>query len=114
MSEKKHLHVLWTSGDPITADKMVFMYTINSLAHGWWEEVTLVIWGASTRLVSEDQAIQQRVKDSQDAGVYVTACKGCSDQLGVSEELEALGVDVQYLGVALTNVLKNDDTLLTI
>jgi hypothetical protein len=114
MSEKKHLYVLWTSGDPITADKMVFMYTINSLAHGWWEEVTLVIWGGSALLVSENEAIQQRVKDAMDAGVYVTACKGCSDQLGVSEQLEALGVDVQYLGVALSNVLKNDEKLLTI
>ena len=114
MSEKNHLYVLWTSGDPVTADKMVFMYTINSLAHGWWEEVTLVIWGGSTKLVSENEAIQQRIKDAQDAGVYVTACKGCSDQLGVSEQLEELGVDVQYLGIALTNVLKNDEKLLTI
>jgi len=114
MSEKKHLYILWTSGDPITADKMVFMYTINSLANGWWEEVTLVIWGGSTQLVSENDAIQQRIKEAMDAGVYVTACKGCSDQLGVSEQLTALGVDVQYLGVALTNVLKNDEKLLTI
>jgi len=114
MSEKKHLYVLWTSGDPITADKMVFMYTINAMANGWWDEVTLVIWGGSTKLVSEDETIQQRVRDAQDAGVYVTACKGCSDQLGVSERLEALGVDVQYYGVALTNILKEDEVLLTI
>ena len=76
--------------------------------------VTLVIWGGSTKLVSENEAIQQRVKDAQDAGIYVTACKGCSDQLGVTEKLEALGVDVKYLGVALTDVLKSEDTLLTI
>ena len=38
MIAKKHLYVLWTSADPITADKMVFMYTINSMAHGWWDE----------------------------------------------------------------------------
>ena len=114
MSEKKHLYVLWTSGDPITADKMVFMYTINSMAHDWWEEVTLIIWGGSTQLVGENVAIQQRVKDALDAGVQVTACKGCSDQLGVSEQLEELGVDVQYLGVALTNLLKSDEALLTI
>ncbi len=114
MSEKKHLYVLWTSADPITADKMVLMYTINALAHGWWEEVTLVIWGGSTKLVSESEHIQGRIKDAQDAGVYVTACKGCSDQLGVSDNLEELGIDVKYWGVELTRVLKNEDTLLTI
>ena len=114
MSEKKHLYVLWTTGDPITAEKMVFMYTINSLVHGWWEKVTLIIWGDSAKLVSESETFQQRVKDAQEAGVYVTACKGCSDQLEVTDKLEALGVDVQYLGVALTHLLKHDEALLTI
>jgi hypothetical protein len=114
VSEKKHLYILWTSGDPITADKMVFMYSINAMANDWWDKVTLVIWGGSAKLVSEDEAIQKRVKDAQDAGVYVTACKGCSDQLGVSEQLETIGVDVQYYGVALTNILKGDEALLTI
>ena len=52
MSEKKILHVLWTNGDPITAEKMVFMYTINSLKKGWWEKVNLIIWGAPAKLVS--------------------------------------------------------------
>ena len=43
-----------------------------------------------------------------------TACKACADQLGVSETLEAHGIDVQYLGIPLTNVLKNDEKLITI
>ena len=114
MSEKKHLTVLWTSGDPITADTMVFMYTINSLAHDWWDKVTLVIWGGSTKLVSEDEHIQARIKDALEAGVNVTACKGCSDRLGVTEKLETLGIEVKYWGVELTKVLKKEDPLLTI
>jgi hypothetical protein len=114
MSEKTHLYVLWTNDNPITADKMVFMYTINAIKHGWWENVTLVVWGATAQLASENAAIQQRIVEAQEAGVYVTACKACADQLGVSEALEALGIDVQYLGVALTNVLKNEEALLTL
>ncbi|MBN1581333.1 MAG: DsrE family protein [Anaerolineae bacterium] len=114
MSEKTHLYVLWTNDNPVTADKMVFMYTINSLKHGWWEKVTLVIWGATAQLASENAQIQQRIKEAQEVGVYITACKACADQLGVSEALEALGVDVQYLGIALTNVLKNEEALLAI
>ncbi|MBN1138856.1 MAG: DsrE family protein [Anaerolineae bacterium] len=114
MSEKTHLYVLWTNDNPVTADKMVFMYTINALKYGWWEKVTLVIWGATAQLASENTHIQQRIKEAQEAGVYFTACKACADQLGVSDKLAALGVDVQYLGIALTNVLKNKETLLTI
>jgi hypothetical protein len=114
MSEKKHLYVLWTNADPITADKMVFMYAINSMVHGWWEEVTLVVWGATAQLVNDDEHFQERIKEAQDAGVNITACKACADQLGITEKLESLGIDVQYLGIALTNLLKSDEALLTV
>jgi hypothetical protein len=40
MEKKDHLYILWTNGDPITAEKRVFMYGINSLLKGWWEKVT--------------------------------------------------------------------------
>jgi hypothetical protein len=112
--EKKHLYVLWTNDNPITAEKMVFMYTVNSLKHGWWEKVTLIIWGATAQLVSEDVNIQAKIKEALDAGVHVTACKACADQLGVTETLEKLQVDVKFWGQLLTEVLKNNEKLLTI
>jgi hypothetical protein len=112
--EKTHLYVLWTNDNPITAEKMVFMYTINSLKHGWWENVTLIIWGATAQLASEDVNIQAKIKEALDAGVHVTACKACADQLGVTETLENLQVEVKYWGQLLTEVLKNNEKLLTI
>ena len=114
MSEKNHLYVLWTNDNPVTAEKMVFMYTINSLLHGWWEKVTLIVWGAPAKLVSENDDIQKKVKKALDTGVHITACKACADQLGVSENLEKLGIEVKYWGEPLTEILKNDETLLTI
>ncbi len=111
---KKHLYLLWTNDNPITAEKMVFMYTINSLIHNWWEEVTIIIWGAPTKLVSEDVNIQERIKEALDAGVHITACKACADQLGVTETLENLQIEVKYWGLPLTDILKNDEQLLTI
>ena len=114
MIQKTHLYVLWTNGDPITAEKMVFMYTINSLIHGWWEKVTLIIWGTPAKLVSEDINMQKKVNDALDAGVHITACKACADQLGVTEALEKLKIEVKYWGLPLTEVLKNNEQLLTI
>lgn len=111
---KIHLYVLWTNDNLITADKMVFMYTINSLLYGWWEDVTLIVWGATAQLASENEQIQSRIQEAQDAGVEVVACKACADQLGVSEKLEALGIEVKYTGVMMTGILKNDEALLTI
>jgi len=114
MKKKTHLYVLWTTGNPVTAEKMVFMYTVNSLIHGWWEKVTLIIWGASAKLVSEDGNIQKMVKEALKAGVHITACKACADQLGVTETLEKLDIEVKYWGRALTEILMNEETLLTI
>ena len=112
--EKSHLYVLWTNADPITTEKMVFMYTVNSLAHGWWEDVTLIIWGAPAKLVAEDSDVQELVKKAGAAGVHLTACKACADQLGVTETLEALGIEVIYWGRPLTDILKNNEQLITI
>ncbi len=112
--EKRHLYLLWTNADPITAEKMVFMYTVNALLRGWWENVTVIIWGAPTKLVGEDESMQKLVQDAIAAGVHVTACKACADQLGVTECLEGLNIEVKYWGIPLTEILKSDEKLLTI
>jgi hypothetical protein len=114
VDNKSHLYVLWTNDNLITAEKMVFMYTINSLIHGWWDEVTLIIWGAPAQLVSEDKKVQKLVRDALDAGVHITACKACADQLGVKEKLENLNIEVKYWGVPLTEILKSGEKLITV
>lgn len=112
--KKTHLYLLWTNDNLITAEKMVFMYTINSLIYGWWEEVTLIIWGATAKLVSENTEIQEMIKKALDAGVHVTACKACADQLGATKALEKLNIEVKYWGTPLTEILTNEEKLLTI
>ncbi len=114
MSDNNHLYILWTNGDPITSEKMVFMYGINALRHKWWEKVTLIVWGAPSVLATESSAIQGKIKEALEEGVYLTACKACADQLGVSDKLAKMGIEVQYTGELLTNILKNNETLLTV
>ena len=108
------LVVLWTSGDREVALKMVFMYTYNAKARGWWEDITLVVWGPSAKLLTEDKELQEYLAKIMEAGVTVKACKGCSDQYGVSEELEALGITVLYIGKELTDYMKEGREILTI
>jgi len=93
---------------------MVFMYTINSLKKGWWDAVTLIIWGATARLVGEDQDIQKKISQAMEDGVEISACKSCADQLGYTEKLEQLGIEVRYWGEPLTNLIKNGENLITI
>lgn len=114
METTDHLYLLWTHANPITAERMVFMYSVNSLKKGWWEKVTVIVWGDPARFVAEDAAIQKTVTKAKDAGVHLIACKACADQLGVTERLEALGIEVIYTGELLTRLLKGGETLLTV
>jgi hypothetical protein len=113
MSKPNKLLVVWSSADREVALHNVFMYTHNAKKNGWWDEVRLLLWGPSDRLLAEDEELQARIKAMMADGVEVLACKACSDRLGVSEELEALGVNVFYVGTALTEMLKEGWTTLT-
>ena len=113
MAEPNKLLVVWSSADREVALHNVFMYTHNAKKQGWWDEVRLLLWGPSDRLLAEDEELQTRIKAMMADGVEVLACKACSDRLGVSEELEALGVNVFYVGTALTEMLKEGWTTLT-
>jgi hypothetical protein len=110
MSEQpSKLLILWTSADREVASHMVFMYGYNGRRWGWWEESTLLVWGPSQPLLLADEELQERLTEMIDAGVHVMACKGCSDRYGISDDLAAIGVDVQYTGELLTNVLKSPE-----
>ena len=107
------LTVLWTSGDKEVALNMVFMYTLNAKIRNWWNEVRLIVWGPSSRLLTEDADLQDEVRKMRDAGVILDACKACADRYGVSEKLEQLGINVRYMGVPLTDCIKERRNLIT-
>lgn len=114
MSDNNKLNILWTNDNILTSEKMVFMYGINAKRKGWWREVTIIIWGATTKLASENKEIQQLIQEALLEGVKISACKACSDQLGVTEILMALDIEVKYWGEALTKLLQSEEKLLSI
>jgi hypothetical protein len=107
------LFVLWSSGDKEVATKMVFMYTLNAKRREWWNDISLIVWGPSAKLVSQEKELQAKIKEIKDAGVELMACKACSDSYGVSDSLEALGIEVKYMGEPLTQILKGKDKIIT-
>ena len=108
------LVVLWTSGDREVALKMVFMYTLNAKLRQWWEKVTLIVWGPSAKLLSEDGEIQSYVAKMKEAGVILEACVTCADMYGVSGSLAQMGFDVKKMGVPLTGYLKEGSVVLAL
>jgi hypothetical protein len=112
-TDPSKLLVVWTSGDRDVALNMVFMYTYNAKKNGWWENIRFLIWGPSSKLLSKDKELQQEIQKMKEVGIELLACKACADRYGVSEALQDMGIDVKYMGVSLTEMLKGGRTTLT-
>lgn len=111
--QKDRLAVLWVSGDRDVAEKSCLMYTHAAKKNGWFDEVVLIVWGSSSKLLAEDQGLQKKVRAMIKDGVILEACIACSNSLGVTEELKALGIDVKGMGVPLTTYMKSGYHVLT-
>ena len=107
--EAPKLAIVWTSGDRDVALKMVFMYALNAKRSGWASEVEMIVWGPSSKLLSNDLELQAEVAAMQEVGVVFKACKACADSYGISNKLQALGIEVKYMGVDLTEFIAADD-----
>ena len=89
------------------------MYTHNAKKKGWFQNVTLVIWGPSAKLISENVKLQEEVESMKKDGVVVEACIACANEYGVTDELKKLGYDVKGMGLPLTEYLKSGAKVLT-
>ena len=110
----KELLVMWTTGELETARHMVFMYTLNAKLQGWWDEVTLLVWGASGRLIIEDDYLQAILKKMQKAGVKTLACRACAEKMEIDDQLKELDIKVFYSGQFLTDWLQSGKKMITI
>lgn len=112
MAEQSELVVLWTSGDKEVAENMVFMYTHNAKVNGWWDDVRMVVWGASTGLLQHDEELQYWIEQLLGAGVTIEACRACAENYDAVEDLQELDIDVYYIGETLTEYIQDDDRYL--
>ncbi|MHC4640816.1 MAG: DsrE family protein [Planctomycetota bacterium] len=110
---KSKLAVVWTSGDSEVAHKVCFMYTHNAKKAKWFDEVVLVIWGPSSRILAGDKKLQAAVKEMMRDGVSVQACVVCADMYGVAGRLREMGIEVKGMGRPLSDMLKSDYKVLT-
>ena len=101
------LAVVWTSGDIEVAEKMVFMYVTNAMKQGWFDEVSFIVWGPSSKLLSENESLQKRIKEMQEIGIKVEACIHCANIYGIADNLQALNIDIKGMGAPLSNYIKN-------
>lgn len=107
------LVVLWSTADREVSLKMVFLYIFNARKYEWWKNITLIIWGPSANLLSQDFELQERLQEIKEKGVKLEACLVCTDMYGVTKRLEDFGVDVKKMGIPLTEYIKKGKNILT-
>jgi hypothetical protein len=89
------------------------MYTHAARRANWFDEVRLIVWGPSARLLAADKDLQAKVKAMMDDGVIVEACIACADSYGVTQALRDLDIEVKGMGQPLTEMLNSGYKVLT-
>jgi hypothetical protein len=113
-NKNQELLILWTNNNIGTSLNMVLMYAENAKKQGWWDNVTLLIWGATAKLVSENPEIQNYIQVILNEKVRVVACRQCAENYNVVDKLENQQIEVFYTGQFLTDWIKEDKKLITI
>jgi hypothetical protein len=101
------LTIVWTSGDPEVAHRMVLMYAHAAKTNRWFDEARVIVWGPSSRLLAADKDLQAKIKSMQDDGVIVQACIVCADSYGVTKTLREMGLEVKGMGKPLSDLVKD-------
>ena len=109
-----NLLVLWTTDNRDTSLYMVLMYAYNAKFKGWWVNVALLVWGASSLLLAKDLQVQTTVNKLKETGIRIFICRRCLENLGIVEEVEKLGHEVFYVGEEFTRLLKEGWSVLSL
>lgn len=108
------LYILWQSDNFISAEKLVFQYAIFCIKQGWFDDVTIIIWGASAQMAKRNPHIQKLIKEAMAQGVKISACKACADDLESTDALSELGIELRYWGKPFSELLKANKKILTV
>jgi len=111
MSNK--VFIVLSSADKEVALEVGLVYPLNAIKKKWMDEVKVVIFGPSEKIVAYDAEVQERIRELQEVGIEVMACKWCSDRMGISKILEGIGIKVVYVGSIMSELLREDWASLT-
>ena len=112
-SKSDALVILWTSDDPHVAERVALMYTHAAKTQEWFDEVVLIVWGPSAKLISENKKLREKVRKMEKDGVILEACVVCADSYEVTQNLKDFGFDVKGMGKPLSEYLKQGAKVLT-
>ncbi len=81
------------------------MYARNAQKNKWLDDVKVVYFGPSERLIVQDEDVMAEAMEIA-AQSQTFACKALSDRDEVSGSIEELGVKVEYVGKIVSDLIK--------
>ncbi len=83
------------------------MYAVNAVLNKWMEDVKIIFFGPSQELLLEDIVLKDFLIQFNEAGGNATACKFIADRDENDARISSLGVNVDYVGSMISNLIKD-------
>ena len=80
------------------------MYAVNAQKHKWVDDIKVIFFGPFENLLCEDEEVIKAASNLLDYETPI-ACKFLSDRDGISDKLEKLGVNVDYVGTIISGFI---------
>jgi hypothetical protein len=81
------------------------MYAVNAQKNKWVDDLKVIFFGPFENLMCEDEEVAQAASQLLDYETPI-ACKFLSDRDGISEKLEKMGINVDYVGSLISGYIK--------
>ncbi len=81
------------------------MYAKNTAKYGWLEDIRVVFFGPSEKVLAQDREIAERAGELINLTRPV-ACKYIADADDTSNEIAKLGIDVEYVGELIADLVR--------
>jgi hypothetical protein len=106
MSDK--LLVIISTGDREEA-LTALMYAKNNIKYGWLSDVKVIFFGPTENLLVSDSDVRESAKELANLAEPL-ACKMLSDRDGITERIEGMGIEVDYVGAIIADLLRDGYT----
>jgi len=80
------------------------MYAVNSQKNKWVDDLKVIFFGPFENLMCEDEEVSRAASRLLEYETPI-ACKFLSDRDGISENLEKMGVNVDYVGSLISGYI---------
>ncbi len=81
------------------------MYAKNAIDNDWLEDIQVIFFGPSESLLTDDEDIRDCAVEIAEKSDCL-ACKYISDKEKISDEIEELGVGVDYVGSIISDLIE--------